>query len=257
MERQGRTSDRIVGEWMNEQTMKVRESERGWGEGQREKKKERKTASDIDKLSHEIHAILKLVDEESQNNINELRNFRNEINQYLDKKENELLAEIDQKKRTSNTLINGLKSKCTNMNSSIEKLKSELQAQHDNGNQLLIVGKRAIKELAGIQAALEVSRRSKVPRYKFHRNPAIEQSIASENAIGGLEEGESTSALGQQHRKQKTKQEERQQETVKQHKKNMEALSQKGESTSVSGQQPRQLKTMPQQQDHMQGVSPK
>ncbi|WAR26884.1 hypothetical protein MAR_012588, partial [Mya arenaria] len=78
-----------------------------------------------------------------------------EINQYLDKRENELLPDIDQKKRTSKTLLDELKSKCTNMKSSIEKLKSELQAQDDNSNQLLIVGKRAIKELAGLQAALE------------------------------------------------------------------------------------------------------
>ncbi|XP_052778870.1 E3 ubiquitin-protein ligase TRIM33-like [Mya arenaria] len=215
------------------------------------------TASDIDKLSHEIHAILKLVDEESQTNINELRKLRNEINQYLDKKENELLAEIDQKKRISNTLINGLKSKCTNMKSSIEKLKSELQAQHDNGNQLLIVGKRAIKELAGIQAALDVSRRSEVPRYKFHRNSAIEQSIASERELGQLEEGESMSALGQQQRQKQAKEEQRQQKTVQQYNKHMEALSQKGESTSASGQEPRQLEATQQQQEHMQGVSPK
>ncbi|XP_052778811.1 transcription intermediary factor 1-alpha-like [Mya arenaria] len=122
------------------------------------------TATDIGKLSHNIQVIMKSVDEESLTNINELRKFRTEINQYLDKRENELLADIDQKKRTSKTLLDELKSKCTNMKSSIEKLKSELQAQDDNSNQLLIVGKRAIKELAGLQAALEdVSRRNEVP----------------------------------------------------------------------------------------------
>ncbi|WAR26908.1 hypothetical protein MAR_012612 [Mya arenaria] len=210
---------------------------------------------------------MKSVDEESLTNINELRKFRTEINQYLDKRENELLAEIDQKKRTSKTLLNELKSKCTNMNSSIEKLKSELQAQDDNSNQLLIVGKRAIKELAGLQAALEdVSRRNEVPRYKFHRDPETEKLIASEKPIGRLEEDESTSALGQHHRQQQTKQEQRQQETIQQHRKQMKAVSQKGESTAAAGQQeqqqqkeqqPGQLETMQQQQKHMQGVSPK
>ncbi|WAR26882.1 hypothetical protein MAR_012586 [Mya arenaria] len=210
---------------------------------------------------------MKSVDEESLTNINELRKIRTEINQYLDKMENELLAEIDQKKRTSKTLLNELKSKCTNMKSSIEKLKSELQAQDDNSNQLLIVGKRAIKELAGLQAALEdVSRRNEVPRYKFHRDPETEKLIASEKPIGRLEKDESTSALGQQHRQQQTKQEQRQQETMQQHQKQMKAVSQKGESTAAAGQQeqqqqneqqPRQLETMQQQQKHMQGVSSK
>ncbi|XP_052778865.1 uncharacterized protein LOC128216347 [Mya arenaria] len=224
-------------------------------------------SSDIGKLSHNIQAIMKSVDEESFTNINELREFRTEINQYLDKRENELLAEIDQKKRTSKTLLDELKLKCTNMKSSIEKLKSEIQAHDDNSNQLLIVGKRAIKELAGLQTALEhVSRRSDVPRYKFHRDPATEQLIASEKAIGGLEEGESTSVLVHQQRQQQTTQEQWQQDTMQQHKKHMKAVSQKGESTSAVGhqerqqqkkQQPRQPATMQQQQKHMQGASQK
>ncbi|WAR27100.1 hypothetical protein MAR_012804 [Mya arenaria] len=210
---------------------------------------------------------MKSVDEESLTNINELRKFRTEINQYLDKRENELLAEIDQKKRTSKTLLNELKSKCTNMKSSIEKLKSELQAQDDNSNQLLIVGKRAIKELAGLQAALEeVSKRSEVPRYKFHRDPATEQLITSDKAIGRLEEGESTSALGPLQRQLQTKQKQRQQETMQQHQKHIKALSQKGESISAveqqerqqqKKQQPWQLETMQQQQKYMQGASQK
>ncbi|WAR26895.1 hypothetical protein MAR_012599 [Mya arenaria] len=208
---------------------------------------------------------MKSVDEESLTNINELRKFRTEINQHLDKRENELLAEIDQKKRTSKTLLNELKSKCTNMNSSIEKLKSELQAQDDNSNQLLIVGKRAIKELTGLNAAMEeVSRRSEVSRYKFYRVPATEQLIASEKSIGRLDESDTSSALAQKQRQQQTKQEQRQQDTMQQHQKQMKAVSQKGESTSAVGQQeqqneqqPRQLETMQHQQKHMQGVSQK
>ncbi|XP_052781943.1 uncharacterized protein LOC128218336 [Mya arenaria] len=225
------------------------------------------TASDIGKLSNDIQEIMKSVDEESLTNINEFRKFRTEINQYLDKKENELLIEIDQMKRTSTTLLNELKAKCTNIKSSIEKLRTELQTQNDNSNQLLIVGKRAMKELAGFQAALEeVSRRSEVLRYKFHRDPATEQLIASENAIGRLEEVESTSALGQLQRQQQTEQEQRQQVTTQLHQKQIKAVPQKGQSTAAVGQQelqqqkeqqPRQRETMKQQQQHMQGVSPK
>ncbi|XP_052778901.1 uncharacterized protein LOC128216381 [Mya arenaria] len=222
------------------------------------------TGTDIGKLSHDIQAIMKSVDEESLTNINKLRKFRTEINQYLNKRENELLTEIVQKKRTSTTLLNELKSKCTNMNSSIEKLKSELQAQDDNSNKLLIVGNRSIKELAGLQAALEeVSKKIEVPRYTLYRDPATEQLIASDKAIGRLEEGESTSALGPHQRQLQRKQDQRQQGTIQQHQKHIKALSQKGGSTSAVGQQerqqqneqePPQLETMQQQHKYMQGV---
>ncbi|XP_052782126.1 uncharacterized protein LOC128218489 [Mya arenaria] len=205
------------------------------------------TASNIGKLLHDIQAIMKSVDEESLTNINELRKFRNEINQYLDQRENELLAEIDQKKRTSKRLLNELKLKCTNMNSSIEQLKSELQAQDGNGNQLLILGKRAIKWLARLQTALEEMRRkSEVPRYKFHRDPAIEQLIASKKTIGRFQEGESTSALDQQQRQQRTLPQQLHQHFI--------ALSFKGVSASAVGQQDRQLlkEQLPRQHETMQ-----
>ncbi|XP_052778868.1 uncharacterized protein LOC128216349 [Mya arenaria] len=205
------------------------------------------TASDISKISHDIQAIMKSVDEESLTNINELRKFMNNINRYLQKRENELLAEIDRKKRTSKTLLDELKSKCTNMKSSIKKLKSELQAQDDNSNQLFIVGKRAIKELVGLQAALEeVSRRSDVPRYMFYSDPSTEQLIASEKAIGRLEEDNETSVFGQQQKQQQTKQEQLQQKTIGQQ-----------ERQQQKEKQQRQLATMQQEQKHMQGVSPK
>ncbi|WAR27043.1 hypothetical protein MAR_012747 [Mya arenaria] len=150
------------------------------------------------------------------------------------------------------------------MNSSIEKLKSELQAQDDNSNKLLIVGNRSIKELAGLQAALEeVSKKIEVPRYTLYRDPATEQLIASDKAIGRLEEGESTSALGPHQRQLQRKQDQRQQGTIQQHQKHIKALSQKGGSTSAVGQQerqqqneqePPQLETMQQQHKYMQGV---
>ncbi|WAR27088.1 hypothetical protein MAR_012792 [Mya arenaria] len=164
---------------------------------------------------------MKSVEEESLTNINELRKFRTEINKYLDKRENELLAEIDQKKQTSKMLLSDLKSKCTNIKSDSEKLKSELPAHEANNMHLFVVGKRTMKELAGLQTAMEdVDRKRKVPRCKFHRDPATEQLLAFKNAIGRLEEGKSTSALWQQHRQQEMKQQ--------QHKRRL-VTSQKGD----------------------------
>ncbi|XP_052778900.1 protein wech-like [Mya arenaria] len=178
--------------------------------------------TDISKLSHDIKTGMKSVEEESLTNINELRKFRTEINKYLDKRENELLAEIDQKKQTSKMLLSDLKSKCTNIKSDSEKLKSELPAHEANNMHLFVVGKRTMKELAGLQTAMEdVDRKRKVPRCKFHRDPATEQLLAFKNAIGRLEEGKSTSALWQQHRQQEMKQQ--------QHKRRL-VTSQKGQN---------------------------
>ncbi|XP_052800971.1 uncharacterized protein LOC128231811 isoform X1 [Mya arenaria] len=163
--------------------------------------------SDSENYLSFIRATLKSVDEERSIHINELRTFRNEINQYLDKREKELLEEIDQKVRQSKTLLNELKTKVTNMKAATERLKSKLQAKEANSIQLLIVGKRAIKELAGLQTALEdVNRRRAVPRYIFQRDTAIEQLLASRTAIGRLEEEESNSTLGQQQRQQEAEQ---------------------------------------------------
>ncbi|WAR26804.1 hypothetical protein MAR_012508 [Mya arenaria] len=179
---------------------------------------------------HTGRVRMKSVDEENLTNINEFRKFRNEINQYLDKRENELLAEIDQTKRTSKTFLNELKTKYTNIKSATEKLQSDLHAHEANSNQLLIVGKRAIKELEDLQTALEkVSMSKDVSRYTFDRDPATERLLASETAIGRLKEGESTTTLGQQQQKQEKKQQEqrKQQESKQQQHKPTQAPSHK------------------------------
>ncbi|XP_052781997.1 transcription intermediary factor 1-alpha-like [Mya arenaria] len=160
---------------------------------------------DIENYILYIQVRINSVDEESLTNINEFRKFRNKVNQYLDKRENELLAEIDQTKRTAKTLLNELKTKYTNIKSATEKLQSDLHAHEANSNQLLIVGKRAIKELEDLQIALEeVSMSKDVSRYTFDRDPATERLLASGTAIGRLKEGESTLTLGQQQKNRRT-----------------------------------------------------
>ncbi|XP_052780526.1 transcription intermediary factor 1-alpha-like [Mya arenaria] len=164
--------------------------------------------NDVENCSAYIQASMKAVEEESLTNINGLRKFKIEINQYLDKREQELLEEIEQKQRQSKTLLNALISKCQDMKSAAENLKSKLQTQSANRNQLLIEGKRAFKELAGLQTALEdVDRKRKVPQYTFFRDPATEQLKACQTAIGSLEEKESSLALEQQELVKKQEQE--------------------------------------------------
>ncbi|XP_052779320.1 uncharacterized protein LOC128216714 [Mya arenaria] len=145
--------------------------------------------SDIENYLSFIQASMKSVEEESLTNINELRKFKHEIIQLLDKRENELLEEIDRKKRESETLLNEMKANCLDMKTATEKLKAELQAKEVNNNQLFVSGTRAIKELVGLQASLEdIRRRGKVPHSKFSRDPATEQLQSSNTAIGRVDQ---------------------------------------------------------------------
>ncbi|XP_052782001.1 uncharacterized protein LOC128218383 [Mya arenaria] len=155
--------------------------------------------NDISKLSHDIHTDMKTVNDESIANINELRKFRNEINLYLDKREKELLEEIEQTKEKSQSLLSELKLNCQDIQAATEKLKVELQAMEVNNNQLFISGTRAIKELFGLQSALKDIRERKVPYFKFNRDPATEQLLASCTAIGRVDQTESDFA---DHQKQ-------------------------------------------------------
>ncbi|XP_052788535.1 uncharacterized protein LOC128223292 [Mya arenaria] len=128
---------------------------------------------------------MKYIDEESFTNINELRKFRDEINQYLDKREHKLLEEIELKKRKSESLLSELKSNCQDIIAATEKLKAKLKAQEVNNNQLFISGTRAIKELVGLQSALKDIRGKKsVSYFKFTRDPTTEQLLTSCTAIG-------------------------------------------------------------------------
>ncbi|XP_052780370.1 E3 ubiquitin-protein ligase TRIM33-like [Mya arenaria] len=200
--------------------------------------------SDIENYLSFIQANMKSVEEESLTNINELRKFRHEINQLLDKREKELLEEIDRKKREYETLLNEMKANCLDMKTATEKLKAELQAKEVNNNQLFVSGTRAIKELVGLQSSLDdIRRRGKVPHSKFSRDPATGQLLYSNTAIGRVDQvasdladqqkqpqrpGESTSAVEQQGRQQQKEQQPRQLETLQQQQKHMQGVSQKG-----------------------------
>ncbi|XP_052780503.1 uncharacterized protein LOC128217404 [Mya arenaria] len=145
--------------------------------------------NDIGNLSDNIQASMKYIDEECFTNINALRKFRNEINQYLDKREQELLEEIEQKKQKSQSLLSELKSNCQDIQAATEKLKAELQDKEVNSNQLFISGTRAIKELVGFQSALKDIRGKKsVSYFKFTRDPTTKQLLASCTAIGRVDQ---------------------------------------------------------------------
>ncbi|WAR27102.1 hypothetical protein MAR_012806 [Mya arenaria] len=134
-------------------------------------------------------ASMKSVDEENLTIINEVRKFRTEINQYLDKREKELLEEIEQKKRKSMTLLIKLEANCQEMESATEKLRSELQAQENNCNQLFVSGTRALKELVNLRSGLDnIREESSIPYFKFSRDPASEQFLVSSTAFGTVDQ---------------------------------------------------------------------
>ncbi|XP_052778832.1 transcription intermediary factor 1-alpha-like [Mya arenaria] len=169
---------------------------------------------DIGELFNKITASTKSIDEQGLININELRKFRNEINQYLDKRERELLAEIDEKKRKSKLLLNEQKSKYQDIKTACENFLSDLQTQESNNIQLFISGRKAFKELTSLQTTLnDVCNKSRVPRYQFRRDPSTEQLLASITAIGRLEKTDSASTSEQQNRQQELKQQQQQQAT--------------------------------------------
>ncbi|XP_052778833.1 tripartite motif-containing protein 5-like [Mya arenaria] len=169
---------------------------------------------DIGELFKNIEASMKSVKEDGFNNINELRNFRNEINQYLDQREIELLTEIDDKKIKSISLLHEQKSKCQDMKSTCDNLISNLQTQESNNIQLYISGKRASKELTSLQTTLnDVCNKTRVSRYQFRRDPSTEQLLASITAIGRVEKTDSASTSEQQNRQQELKQQQQQQAT--------------------------------------------
>ncbi|XP_052781949.1 uncharacterized protein LOC128218343 [Mya arenaria] len=89
------------------------------------------------------------------------------------------------KKKKSEMLLNEMKANCQDLKTATEKLKAELQAEEVNNNQLFISGTRAIKELVGFQSSLkDIRGRGTVPHSKFSRDPATEQLLSSNTAIG-------------------------------------------------------------------------
>ncbi|XP_052816160.1 tripartite motif-containing protein 45-like [Mya arenaria] len=148
-----------------------------------------KRAEDL--LSGCISKVKELFDEvehQSKDEIDRLRKFRAEINTYLDRREKELLGNIQKMKTDDESLLTELKTDCELAKCGLVATRTELTSGDVSDNQRYVEARRAQKELRKIQDKMEkMAGRMKTRKYRFVKDADTEGLLGSKMGLGTLD----------------------------------------------------------------------
>ncbi|WAR12487.1 hypothetical protein MAR_026667 [Mya arenaria] len=157
-----------------------------------------KRAEDL--LSGCISKVKELFDEvehQSKDEIDRLRRFRTEINTYLDRREKELLGNIQKMKTEDESVLTELKTDCELAKSGLVATRTELTSGDVSDNQRYVTARRVQKELREIHDKMEkMAGRMKARKYRFVKDPNTEGLLGSKMGLGSLDVAEDDLGCG-------------------------------------------------------------
>ncbi|WAR12700.1 RBFA-like protein [Mya arenaria] len=135
-----------------------------------------------------VKEILGEVENQSKVEIDKLRKFRAEINTYLDRREKELLDNIEKVKTEDENALTALKTDCELMKTRLEAIKTELTSGDVSVNQRYVTARRGMKELRGINDNMEkMTDRMNARKYQFTKDADTERLLGSKMGLGTLD----------------------------------------------------------------------
>ncbi|XP_052816294.1 uncharacterized protein LOC128242906 isoform X2 [Mya arenaria] len=139
-------------------------------------------------LVSNVKEIFGEVENQSKVEIDKLRKFRAEINTYLDRREKELLDNIEKVKTEDENALTALKTDCELMKTRLEAIKTELTSGDVSVNQRYVTARRGMKELRGINDNMEkMTDRMNARKYQFTKDADTERLLGSKMGLGTLD----------------------------------------------------------------------
>ncbi|XP_052815485.1 uncharacterized protein LOC128242390 isoform X1 [Mya arenaria] len=139
-------------------------------------------------LVSNVKEIFGEVENQSKVEIDKLRKFRAEIITYLDRREKELLDNIEKVKTEDENALTALKTDCELMKTRLEAIKTELTSGDVSVNQRYVTARRGMKELREINDNMEkMTDRMNARKYQFTKDADTERLLGSKMGLGTLD----------------------------------------------------------------------
>jgi len=147
-----------------------------------------KLAADVDKSSQVIAATIGQVDVALQEEIRNLDAFRASINEYIDRKHEQLTAQLRETEEKNKHALTHLKNHCTGIQKALDDIKSKLNEIGKNKVQHFIASKNAEKRLKKLLSEVDtIHRESVVPRHVFKPDADTMKLLTSKSLLGSVE----------------------------------------------------------------------
>ncbi|XP_052815489.1 uncharacterized protein LOC128242391 isoform X2 [Mya arenaria] len=128
------------------------------------------------------------VKNQSKVEIDKLRKFRAEINIYLDRREKELLDNIEKVNTEDENALSALKTDCELTKTGLEAMRTEFTSGDVSVNQRYVASRRSQKELRRIYDNMEkMADRMNARKYQFTKDADTERLLGSKKGLGTLD----------------------------------------------------------------------
>jgi len=141
-----------------------------------------------DSLS-EIDKCLKAVGTLKAGELEMLKMYRERIIEYLDSREKELQAEMQQTHNEDVALLHELQKQLKTRQSELEEMRTKLKSYEDNASELFIAAKRTCTQLAVLQSSLEeITEKIGYRKYAIVRDTRMNTIIEDRTGFARVDE---------------------------------------------------------------------
>ncbi|XP_052818953.1 E3 ubiquitin-protein ligase TRIM71-like [Mya arenaria] len=135
-----------------------------------------------------VNVLLVEVEHQSKYEIARLRKFREEINTYLDRREKELLDNIQKVKTDNQNVLTSVKVDCESAKSGLEAMRTDLSSGDISLNQRYVAARRAQRNTREILDKKEqMTGLIKVRKYRFTKDKDTKRLLGSRMDLGTLD----------------------------------------------------------------------
>jgi len=137
---------------------------------------------DLDQLGVQCHAdidrCMKEVDELNWDEVDKLKKYKEDIIEYLNKREKELIAEMQQLHDHDLSLLKDIQARLKTWQSDLSDVKAKLQSHQQSTYKLFITAKRTQALVNQLQESLnDMQQQTKYQRYMLVKDPSMERIL--------------------------------------------------------------------------------
>jgi len=156
---------------------------------------------DLDQLGVQCQAdidrCMKKLDALNWDEVDKLKKYKKDIIEYLNKRETELIAEMQQLHGRDLSLLKDIQARLKTWQSDLSDAKAKLQSHQQSTYKLFITAKRTLALVYQLQESLnDMQQQTKYQRYKLVKDPSMEKILTDKTGVATLKEADFEVKIG-------------------------------------------------------------
>ncbi|XP_053396781.1 uncharacterized protein LOC123551264 [Mercenaria mercenaria] len=141
----------------------------------------------LEQVNEEIVINEKIMQEVYTKAVDDVKAFRKEIADYLDKAEKDIMSKLNDRRITDESVMSKLRKDRVSIKERIQNLQGKLKLQKNQANELFVAAKYLNEKVTSIDASItQMLTDSRIKSYRFYRSSEISEIVTSMPKLGEL-----------------------------------------------------------------------